>query len=677
MRVVRTDYPTGMAKLTYNDVVLSFVDTQSIEQNFVRDPTNSEHLYVHYRIRVRTIITRGQPPLETDPTDEDPATGTTRLVEKLRLPRRRLIYESDDGETLLDTQDTTKPVGDGEFYSLDDANGPFPLYANISQVTTETFILEFGVEAKMRIPCPDSGLSFPSGEEEGVLSLRWSESTSYDSKWLCTRRRVGFLVMSGYYSFAPDRWRDLVTPRVPAGFRRESAHYEISDDNLTYRFTFVDKEMMRAPPAPAIRMRGRMIESTPQLGGAVRWGEITIALDGPKGVDRLDLLSRAIRIAMSRVQAAGVVKTQQGMAIVNGSVAESLNDDDNSIELSVRWMMKPNGQRIAGTNPIKGAIASTLPGAGAAADAVQAAANGNNNNQVPIFQPNNIGKNALGLPAPTGWVGLPLPNTDPERSIQPPIFGSDDRVKLVAAILHDPCGAALVPPKEVDKDTVEIRTVYVPPATVSPLPQDGTEPALYAGANSDFDLPGVYEVYRVTSHYTHSSGECVEYSSKKMVAPANTDGNQPAAIADGMKIRYSAPSLTLRCEWEATRIGTPPELPDPSECPESWVYLGGTVSAGHLDLAADGVTPVHKVAGVYEYAALNPRNVWVNPAIPPFLDNSSNGPMLDQAKKGVKKSSRIIIFPFNELYSPNGNIFHPKYSTQVQGSGPGSTPVQN
>ena len=414
----------------------------------------------------------------------------------------------------------------------------------------------------------------------------------------------------------------------------------MNEAGTVVRFTFTDKELHSPPPEPAVRMKGRMVESVP-MPGAVRMGTFTLRLDGPKGVSKADMLSRAIAIGMARVFAAGI-DSKDGRVIMGGSIGESLDDDANTVELSLQWKMAATAGRSGGklTAELRGgARAAVGIGIGLLFGPVGGSYFGGVRGPEPSPQPNAQGRDKAAIPVTAQWVGLPLAGTDSARGVAPPLFGTAEYVRLVAAALGDPCGA------EADFHEGELRAggpgepeflrpggpaaggtvVGTSPAggTASATVVSGLEPddadGLYAdlaaagAAGAGAAAPGVgfYEHYTLTSTYRHDSGA---------VALPSTRPGEPKAV-----VRLHNPSMDLVVEFSAARVGGPPAVPDPTEAGPDVVYRRGSVSAGHIELAADGVTPVYTVSGLYEFEVLDPCAVSITAPVPPYLDGQIGG----------------------------------------------------
>jgi hypothetical protein len=574
--------------LYYNGINLSYVLTERVEQESTRDPSGTDQLYTTFRITVRAVVSPN-----TDPASgaESPGATMARVRHMLLQPRQTLTYQTPDGVSMVS-------AGPGN----DAANGPFPLHCSISQVTQGSFLVDYAVECRLT--------DCAAADDRDYLSLRWTESVSIDEQWRTVKTRSGVMIVKT--GIDADALRLKITPGVPQGFRRESARYELSDNNLQIRFTFVDREMMRPPPAPAIRCRGRQVESTPAWhGGGLRHGEITLQLEGPKGVNPRELLNAGIRIVMSRVNATRAVRSNKsGIALVQTSFAESLDDDQNRVEIQARWKMAPEPQRQAGKGQ-SDAQMQTLP-----ETYLDATGNGN----LPVFppppppQPNAQGRETAALPIGiASWMGAKLPGSDPHRAIGGLTRGTAPDIRLIAAALNDPCGqTATISQIEsnvwagISSDGAVVQVVDTAGPGYGPPGYPGysdDQAALYA-ANEP--TPGVWDVYQLTAIYKDSGGNAV--------CPSTKQGEKAA------EIQVCNTLLTMRLEWTVRRTGGPPTYPQVKPPDTSNVrYIGGAITAENVDVAGDGVSLIYSASGIYEYAFLDPTAVSLAAPVPPFL----------------------------------------------------------
>lgn len=395
-----------MSAITYNGVKFDYVYTESLRLEPERDPAGIARISTKFTLHTKSIIYPGVSPSNPG---EDPADATNRLKEKLMQPRKALTYTV-NGKTLVSTK------------GRDDANGP-ETTCTVSQLSPGAFLVDFTVTTWLT-DCP---------EGTGYLSLSWSDTISHDMYMLTTRSRVGTLTLSPNRTPDPDSMRPIVTPEVPSGFRRDPSEYTLSEDGRIVRFRFVDKEMMTPPPYPAVRMRGMQQES---YVAPRQVGNIHLRLDGTKGVNKRDLLAQAVFLCMSRVYASNAATGKTGSLLMGWTVSEGLGDDECWVDVSLNWRIRPDAARIKGdpknatSEPLKSLLSGQL-------DGVLGLQPGQAYTMLGLTPD---GKSTAAISTGVPWLGSALPNVDPNRSIAPPANGLANAVRLIAAILNDPCG---------------------------------------------------------------------------------------------------------------------------------------------------------------------------------------------------------------------------------------------
>lgn len=82
------------------------------------------------------------------------------------------------------------------------------------------------------------------------------------------------------------------------------------------------------------------------------------------------------------------------------------------------------------------------------------------------------------------------------------------------------------------------------------------------------------------------------------------------------------PVLLWICEWMACRSKEKPIVPSKDPCSDDWELLDDHYEPAMMKAAADGVTPVWMIRGVYVYAHKNPTaepETYMNFPRPPWL----------------------------------------------------------
>lgn len=593
------------AFLTYAGITLTALHTQRVEQHAVKDESGADTLYTKVIVTVGCVFNSLLLPAIPD-AGESPASAMTRVRHMLLLPRQRLVF-SPCGDTLF----TVSPP--------DDANGPDPKSCTITAISPATWDVTYTVEFCLR-DCAEGQAA------RGWLSLRWSDTLTYGEDWFATRKRSGTLILSSrdpQPAEAPaDPYRGLVTPDVPSGWRRKSAEYTLSANNLKVSFSFVDRELNETPPTPALKLTGRMVLSVP-LPGGMHKAEISLRLIGPRTVKKSDLMITGIRVAMGRVLATGIVNAN-GRMLIGGSMEEDLDDERCAIGLNLVWNIKPSGlgfsAAVAGVGAVAGAVGRAKPA------------------------------NRLG--ADFKWFGAPLAGGNPARGIAPTTEGTAV-VQMIAAALNDPCSRYIA--------TTQIAGNVSVPVPVNPQNGSGggaggdVRPQVtvfqtagvngsgtgygndlsvngsagyedYAGLYID-DGPGVYEDYTITCHYTDDPGVTVAPSTK------------PGGTAVALQFHAGVRGLTV--EFTATKLGDRPTIPFKNPEDENVIWVGGTDSISGVDLLPDGVNQRITVTGIYKYKFLDGSKVIESAPLPPFISRS----LRQDAATSAGRAADDILFP--------------------------------
>lgn len=588
------------AFLTYNGITLSCLHTQRVEQTAVYDESGADQLYTKVVLTVGAVFNSTCAPVALG---ESPGQAMSRVRHMLLLPRQNLVFA---------------PCGDTLFTvaAPDDANGPEPKACTISAITPATWDVSFTIEFCIR-DCPEGDAS------RAWLSLKWEETITFDENWFAVKKRSGLLILSSRdpSRSGPNGYRGLVTPDVPNGFRRKSAQYHVVKNGLGLRFDFVDVELAEPPPAPALKLTGRMVVSVPLPGGQYK-AEISLRLTGSRTTSKQDLMAAAIRAAMGRVNATGIDRQKgTGKILIGGAIEEDLDDERKAVGLTLTWNIKPSA-----TGWFSSALGAALAAVGAAQP------------------PGRLG-------ADFNWVGQPLAGSVENRGIAPSTDGTAFNVRLLAAALNDPCSRspqwenAAKPPK---------RTPVSPGGNGSEgqgadgafgfTTEDGTAVSIAYGDDlshatagyDDFqglyidDGPGVYETYVITCHYFDDPGVTVR--------PSTKPGGKAVALS------YHAGIRKLRVEFTATKIGDRPTIPFKDPGDPNIVWESGNDSVAGIDLAADGVNQRFTVTGIYNYAFLDGSQVVEAAPLPPFISRR----LRLSAGTSAGRAAEDITFPADE-----------------------------
>ena len=172
----------------YNGVALLYCRTLSFEMVQERDPTNTDAVWNKYTIRVRGFLSDIFEPDSESETFNEPvfinktADVLTRVKAKLESPRKAFSYTI--GSTTIVAVGS---IGDarGGLPAMDAKLGPEPLAASVREVASGTFMVECGIICRI-VECPDCPQASESGTQSvlsPVVSLRWSQTETFDQNW--------------------------------------------------------------------------------------------------------------------------------------------------------------------------------------------------------------------------------------------------------------------------------------------------------------------------------------------------------------------------------------------------------------------------------------------------------------------------------------------------------------
>ncbi len=123
--------------------------------------------------------------------------------------------------------------------------------------------------------------------------------------------------------------------------------------------------------------------------------------------------------------------------------------------------------------------------------------------------------------------------------------------------------------------------------------------------NRPFDS-GVYTDYRIDLRI-------VEDTATAELSPQGGDSTY-----DVLYVPMAKPTLRLVAEWTAERAGQPPENPAKDLGDDNAVYIRGEWNPGGWEFDSDGVTPLFRCAGRYEYGFKKPTLAHYGAGLPPW-----------------------------------------------------------
>lgn len=584
-----------MSTFNYNSVRIHLLKSLSLEAyRDVDKLAGVDTLWQRYTIRGRGVISQSDGDL---PTQSRVTWAAVKHM--LETPRRSLLYTV-AGTTMLTW---TSPAG----LTPDAGLGPEPLPAVVREICEGTFFVEFGYI--LRIADCDE-VSAPNRQ---VVSLRWTQSESFDEAWKSKITTRGKLVVRADLSTNADDFRPLTVPPVLSDYRRLSSDYVLSPSGTELDFTFVDLEEDRLPPFPAVKASGRFTV-TLKNPGILRFGQVDVSLTGQKGTKRSALLNKAFAIAYSKLQSEGFdVVNGQPVIMLAGTFSEDLFEP--AVNISVQ-------ARLAPLRAVDIDLAINIVNAG-------------NPKGLPLVQP--VMRSSDNLPfIPDDRPGL----TQPVRK---------RLEKLLAAAFRDPCASAAASrPEPIEGGDFGGGGDFNLSLSIGETPD--------FGGGGDFgpvaDDQAPYEQYEVQSQYGFDMG-----SRALPGTGSGADGHKAAVVT------VHGGLMTMDVSWVARRTGSPPVLPSFQSKDPNLIPLKGSVVPTQVDPSADGVLPNYTVAGHYTYLILDPTQASVLAPLPPFLGTSNSS----LAAAAAGQYSDGILWNFQG--SGGANPFVGRAPTSQSGSG--------
>lgn len=330
--------------ITYDGISLPYSENTKFEQEVVYDDFSqtdavATKFTVHTQFLVNKNFLRMMDPdtwENSQNVDYSAADMVNALGYRLRRPRRSLSLKFNGVEMVPD------PEGPG---TVDAMNGPKPLYFRFVQLTSETFICEYGIEAvyvdTRRITGNDNvtELTKSSNAGGGVLYNRWEETVTIDECQYSKRTRTGKMTLrsDNPKGLTPDKLRrEFCIVSVPDGFVRDSSEFRQSPDGLSIDYTIVDREVFRLPPTGSYKAEGLYRESGKGFNSALRYAECQVRLYGTRLSDQAVLLLTAIRIVSTKLNQAGARLS------IGGPKPNAQNNDDDEPLLAKLAFIAPN-----------------------------------------------------------------------------------------------------------------------------------------------------------------------------------------------------------------------------------------------------------------------------------------------------------------------------------------------
>lgn len=668
-----------MSKFMYNNVWVQNARTTQFDMHYERDQSNTDVLWQVYSIRVIGFVVWDEsrfPGAQSDTTLETGVMLNTKVQNTgskikaaLETPRRPCLYAIDQ---VQDPRDPGNPnalidnvivqtggvvidpvTGDTTTIPALDAHlGPWPQKASCVPVNSGLFMVECGFDVSV-VECSKECAS--ANGSDPVVSLRWTQSESFDDTWHSKISTRGRLVVRSDLMQQADNFRLRCTPPILPDYIRQTAEYTLSPSGTELDFSFVDQEVDFMPPTLAVKSSGRCII---QVKGCARAGQVDLKLQGIKGgAHKFELLKKALVMAYLKLQREGFISDL--CPVIACTAVEDLFVNEVTVSMQAKLAPLPGaGGAVAGR--VGGGILGLLPGAALAPFS-----------PIPFLGgladiagiPDVVG------PAPgvgvvtspdvmpgcgfTPGVNIDLKDKDKgigmRQGLAPP--QRSRLAKLLAAAFRDPCACLAA-----TTDTTLVAT-----GETSPVPNPALSGGTRAAIISVAPLPSLpkgplvfsdtvpYDHYLVESKYSYSSGR---------VPMPSTGVGQNGNVASFPQV--SGPVMMLVVNWTAQRQGVPPVLPTFLPLDNNFIPLDADITPMQVEPAPDGLSMVYSTYGQYRYGIVDPSKASITHPIPPFLSQY----VTESALTGSSSYSDAVLWFFNGVQGPNP--FMPETATPGQ-----------
>lgn len=585
-----------MATYIYDGIAIQMAQTLEFTAEPEYDPSGTDMLWVKYTIQVRGFVASSEAKAPGVGDSLKTALTYSTLKARLESPRRQMLYRI--GDTDLVTVGTVPFAPNASGPGMDDKLGPHPLPCRITTPNSGTFMVECGCIVRL-VNCPPQCPQGQSRINPNVVSLRWTQTESFDQNWYSRLKTKGKLIVRSSLLQSADNFRALTVPGLLNDYQRMSSTYTLSPDGLELDFEYEDLEVAFLPPIGATKASGSYTSRVEQPG-VNRFGTVQITLEGKKGTSRRLLMNRALAIAYQKLRSEGFAKnpkTDLPTPIVWGDYSEDFFAAKISVTMTAR--LQPAVHTLED-------LKASPPGVGGVIRAGLALVLG-----------------AGGPPAVIPTVGADIPEIPANRvPIKPP-----DRSRLpalIAAAFLDPCACGTT--------TATLRGSRNPPTFITNPAILSTTPlySISVGPTSPPTSPPVAEVLTDGPPYTTTYIEnTTNFDSGLVQLPGTGTGPTPRTTAI---VSAHGGMATMTSAWVVTRTGTAPPLPTYQSPNSNLVPLYGTVVAKEVNLDATGDNLTYSVAGYYVYAILDILQYQITAAVPQYLSTQLNDAALASTK---------------------------------------------
>lgn len=645
-----------MISYRYGNAFLQLARTVELSLSQKKDPTNTDTMMTRYELRMKGFLATSEGLFPGSGETAITATTLNRLKAILETPRLPMEYR------IADVTILSVPAG-----QIDAALGPDPLPCRITEVTTGTFMVECGCIVHV-IDCQNTC----AGARDPVVSLRWTQTESFDQNWYSRLVTDGRLIVRSDLLQSADNFRYLATPPLLADYIRTTSKYTLSHNGLELAFHYEDQEVDRLPPFPATKATGTYAVQV-QRPGFKRLGSVDITLEGQKGTSRKTLMIRACQMAYSKLQADKFLNSTA--PVIWGDFKEDLFEPKVNVKMTAMMtnvakggVYRENKQTLAGRvlvprtdadlitrlnatfnlglTGLAAQIARQLNSGGGSfsnAAGINAAVNAIANLKANMAA---VGAAGGGVAAPValgggaadegdGFTSLVMPsvgmNTIGLASGQPGIAPPDRKrlSGLLTAMFRDPC-LCLETEVELRANTA-LPTVTRNTEMVSTVPLAVTpSPTASATPTAPVSSPSVIEIGELAAESGADMGllrDSAPYDTYQIETTTKMDSGNVQMPATGVGtnghisaiVKSHGGMMQVTTSWVAGRTGKPPQLPSYESPDPNVVPLSGSVVASAAEYNPDGTSMTYMVAGYYVHAILDPTKHQIAPAVAPMM----------------------------------------------------------
>ncbi len=509
--------------IEYNGVRIQDVLTDAISHDPVKDATGVDQVGVRVSFQCTGIVYLSESASQT--SDQlGRVLGTGYLADELSLfikaltkdrrPFRMLIGKSVLYDVKPGAAERNSPQGTitADLEKMDLEHGPKPTLKILKIVSGYSATIQFGIEFVV----PNCG----GGNDVnncGLVNFRfWITEDINCDDWLTSRTYSGSLRVAHKGIHPHALARQVAIPPLQRGFKREVVQMSESEDGLHLQFTIRDQEIIAAAPfekdrgVGASSWSGTFQMSTQNFSNCI--SDLNFRLTGPKGTTKRDLFFVGMKVVSAKthfleIASAPATEPSSGMVFLEHfGVKEELHA--NTVEFAVR--IRHNGTTAQ---------------------------------MIGLF--NIGGKFEIGRPLGDMGIGY-----DPQVAFHP--GPSATLTGLFLSTLQTPCSPARMP-NGIDQPPKNEKPESKPGIPDYPAESQSQIPSAPNEKPSDSHLKAMYLDYSIHS-------ELIVHSGQIAMPTGAVDGGADETLA---VVSLFRPTARRHIAISASRVGTPPEIPDP------------------------------------------------------------------------------------------------------------------